>query len=106
MDSETVEALGLLTARLAALEGRVDAIAPEPRPARNMLAEAMAAPQRARFQPGRQNPAESRDRARLMAARMAMRGRTSGEIAGHLRDTYGIEEDVADLLEEVGAPPE
>jgi hypothetical protein len=34
-----------------------------------------------------------------------IRGRTSTEIADHLRNTYGIE-DVDELLEEVGASPE
>ena len=49
------------------------------------------------------SPDGSTEAARIIAAKMVIRGRTSREIADHLRETYGIE-DVEELLEEVGAP--
>jgi hypothetical protein len=58
-----------------------------------------------RFVKGANSPDGSTEAARLIAAKMVIRGRTSTEIADHLRNTYGIE-DVDELLEEVGASPE
>ena len=56
-----------------------------------------------RFVKGANSPDGSTEAARIIAAMMVIRGRTSSEIADHLRETYGIE-DVEELLEEVGAP--